>query len=460
MMEKIYKNAYFNISASHSKDTTGGCFAERLAYRVAPCSYEAPRIGWVIFVSDKFTYPLDYSALSGRAWVVQERFLSPRVLHFTADQLFWECAELFACETFPEGLPTCYDDQSSWHYRANMSLASIHQRDKPPPYEIWGRICASYSMGKLTHLSDKLIAFSGIAREFQSRLPWDKYLAGMWKGDLVSGLLWSVLMVDGMPVQANGAKDDGALPYITASPTPKFRAPSWSWLSIDCSIFQSRLSLPSHLVRVVEATVDLVNDGDPSGEIRGGSIVIRGLLRSASWKQEGGLDFFVLDGKHGDQLRGLPTDAQFSHSGEFLIRRDTGSMFPVKDIFCLLVRRLAPSQFSHHELIEGLVLRSTEVLDTYQRLGYFEAEGLIPCMALKYKLCPSAQGMDCPWEKFCLPPSDGEKAGRFVDPEFRSDGSVENDDAEVRPAADAYEGDAPYDELLFEKLEERTITLV
>jgi Heterokaryon incompatibility protein (HET) len=465
MMEKVYKNTYFNISASHSKDTTGGCFTERLLHRVVPCHYEAPSIGRVKFLAEfEFMYCLDHSALSARAWVVQERFHSPRVLHFTADQLFWECAELFACETFPEGLPACYDNKSSWHYRANMSLAPIHQRDKPQHYEIWGRICEDYSKGKLTHSSDKLIAFSGIVREFQSRLPSDKYLAGMWKGDLVSGLLWSVV---GMPVQANNTRDDGVPSYIGAPPTPTFRAPSWSWLSIDDWINWS-VALGRPLVRVLDATVDLVSDCDPSGEMRGGSIVLRGLLRSASWKQEGGLDFFVLDGKHGDQLHGLSTDPQSPTVGKFSLARDTGSMFPVKDIFCLLVSWFALSPYSHAEMIEGLVLRSTEVKDTYRRLGYFKANGLIPCMALKYKLRPSAQEMDRPWDKFCLPPLGRRKKVLhwfrkrikvwFLSSTGGSDGSVEKD-TEAGPA-DAYLGDAPYDELLFEKLEERTITLV
>ena len=40
-----------------------------------------------------------------RAWVVQERLLAPRTLHFGRDQLFWECRTFEACESFPGGLP-------------------------------------------------------------------------------------------------------------------------------------------------------------------------------------------------------------------------------------------------------------------------------------------------------------------------------------------------------------------
>ncbi len=460
-MEKVYKNTYFNISADHSKDATGGCFTERLAYKVHPCRYEAPRIGCVNFTAPRtFLKGLDQSALSERAWVVQERFISPRVLHFTADQLFWECAELFACETFAEGVPNVYDEEWSWHYRANASLAPIHQRDKPNHYEMWDRICVDYSRGKLTELSDKLIAFSGIARVFQSRLSQDTYLAGIWKGNLVSGLRWNVSYE--MPIQANGPKEDGAMPFSTASPTSTFRAPSWSWLSTDRPIVWSRWSGHA-IVRVLEATIDLVNDGDPSDEMRRGSITVCGRLRSAGWKQQDGRDLIVLDGKHGGQLHERAS-SKHPEPDELSIQRDSRSIFPVNEVFCLLVTWNPPDR-DYDGRIDGLVLRSTEVKDTYQRLGTFYACGLIPCMALKYKLRPLAQEMDCPWDKFRL--SRAKKIlnwfkkrirGKFLGSSVGSDGSVEND-AEARPA-NAYSGDASYDETLFEKLEECTITLI
>ncbi|TGO54289.1 hypothetical protein BOTNAR_0272g00150 [Botryotinia narcissicola] len=43
--------------------------------------------------------------LSSRAWVCQERLLSRRNLHFGSRQLYWECLEHEASETFPKGFP-------------------------------------------------------------------------------------------------------------------------------------------------------------------------------------------------------------------------------------------------------------------------------------------------------------------------------------------------------------------
>ncbi|KAF1955419.1 hypothetical protein CC80DRAFT_493300 [Byssothecium circinans] len=51
--------------------------------------------------------PLDYNwdAWDTRPWVLQERLLCRRLLHFGAEQLYWECNSLKASETFPQGLP-------------------------------------------------------------------------------------------------------------------------------------------------------------------------------------------------------------------------------------------------------------------------------------------------------------------------------------------------------------------
>jgi hypothetical protein len=39
--------------------------------------------------------------LGGRGWVVQERILSPRVVHFSSNQLFWDCCQEKAAELLP-----------------------------------------------------------------------------------------------------------------------------------------------------------------------------------------------------------------------------------------------------------------------------------------------------------------------------------------------------------------------
>lgn len=145
-----------------------------------------------LFLTPRFglTWPLSESHIVSRAWVIQERFLSPRTLHFTKEQIFWQCAGMYACETFPLGMAAIYDDLLSRHYRA--SSQALFDAENTKVYKIRGRLCEDYSFAALTYTSDRLIAFAGIVAGFKKRLPNDTYLAGIWKGDLLSGLLWKV----------------------------------------------------------------------------------------------------------------------------------------------------------------------------------------------------------------------------------------------------------------------------
>jgi hypothetical protein len=53
-----------------------------------------------------------HTELSKRAWILQEHLLSPRTLHFSKAQVFWECREANACESYPEGFPDFLDMNS------------------------------------------------------------------------------------------------------------------------------------------------------------------------------------------------------------------------------------------------------------------------------------------------------------------------------------------------------------
>lgn len=42
--------------------------------------------------------------LFNRAWIVQERVLAPRTLHFGSEYVFWECGKERASEVHPNGI--------------------------------------------------------------------------------------------------------------------------------------------------------------------------------------------------------------------------------------------------------------------------------------------------------------------------------------------------------------------
>jgi hypothetical protein len=82
---------------------------------------------------------------------------------------------------------------------------------------MWSWIVERYSSCELTYAKDKLVAISGLARNIQIQTG-DQYIAGMWREDLEFQLCW---------YNAVGQQSQRAVPY---------RAPTWSWASLDCLI--------------------------------------------------------------------------------------------------------------------------------------------------------------------------------------------------------------------------------
>jgi len=166
--------------------------------------------------------------LNRRGWVLQERLLPPRVLHFDREQLLWECHELDACEAYPLGIPhgsgTVFThfkglDPSSDGKRLRVLSGQNSDQDLNR-YHLWNRILGSYMRCDLTCEEDKLIALSGIAKDMH--LLDDEYLAGLWRRQLPGQLLWKI----------NDCKQANGLPSRRPH---NYRAPSWSWASVDGS---------------------------------------------------------------------------------------------------------------------------------------------------------------------------------------------------------------------------------
>lgn len=170
-MGLVYKHGYCNIAATASSASDFG-FMEKSPWTLslAPPRYVqstwrnaggARNAYWRVYCNiDLMEHSLDGPLLS-RGWVVQERFLSPRTLHFCKNQMYWECQEHDTCETYPNGLPTTL-----------LGLSILMSR-RQPLYRcadtlgvraLWENIAEVFSKCTLTMEKDKLPALSGIAK--------------------------------------------------------------------------------------------------------------------------------------------------------------------------------------------------------------------------------------------------------------------------------------------------------
>jgi hypothetical protein len=127
-MGDVYKNSFLNIAATGSKESSEGYFHKRSYDFIEPIevsptwkkSTKGPYL-WLHNIG-LVRYVLNMSPLLQRGWVLQERLLSPRVLHFGKDELFWECQGCVVNESYPEkipieigpNLPAGLYDKSSW----------------------------------------------------------------------------------------------------------------------------------------------------------------------------------------------------------------------------------------------------------------------------------------------------------------------------------------------------------
>lgn len=113
-MNAVYTNSYCNIAAADAKEETRGCFFDRDPSAVRPLRLH---VDWeqlsgnyyAASNTQRFPKTVTLAPLYKRAWVYQERMLSPRIIHCCSNQLYWECHELRASESFPLGLPHALD---------------------------------------------------------------------------------------------------------------------------------------------------------------------------------------------------------------------------------------------------------------------------------------------------------------------------------------------------------------
>jgi hypothetical protein len=275
LMCDVYSNSVLNIMAAASRDSHGGLFFSRNPLAVTACEIRA---SWTGFrAGDLICYDTSWSSddvlatiLHTRAWVVQERLLSARNVHFTKDQIIWECRTHIASETFPQGIPHDSRFYKSWETLGVGRFSDRGRRNVPLLH--WSHVVDKYTSCGLTETSDKLVALSGLARDLDNLSKSNdeyedlsEYLAGLWSHKLCDQLLWRT------------SRD------MTAVRSSNYRAPSWSWASIDGKIdfnYTDDIDAKSNLMaHVYEAST--MRPGDVYGSVTDGRIVIAGPLCEA-----------------------------------------------------------------------------------------------------------------------------------------------------------------------------------
>jgi hypothetical protein len=315
VMCAIYSQAYLTIAASASKDSSGGCFLPRPRDKhvCVKCSLPPSSNSSIthdnIGTSTKSRYSrvfirprplnfddLDNNHLNTRAWVTQERLLSPRTAHYGADQLLWECCETRAAE---DGVPVGADTRPGllWDGRLHLSSSSGPQiqSDGGMTRLVWDwyRIVENYSTRGLTNAGDKLPAISGIAALVAPQIadaPWEAataahepaalktpYVAGLWSSHFPYGLLWH-------------RRGPG---WLAHPQVPEgYRAPSWSWAAWDGEVAMPSEGDIESIASPAVSTVDGISAAvtplglDPRGKLAAGFVQLTARLKAADPRED------------------------------------------------------------------------------------------------------------------------------------------------------------------------------
>lgn len=100
LMEEVFGSAYLAIAASCAQHKFQGFLKPRTSRQIVTISASDGAQFHVCEVIDKFESDVEQGELNQRGWVLQERALSRRTIHFTETQTYWECGGGIRCETF------------------------------------------------------------------------------------------------------------------------------------------------------------------------------------------------------------------------------------------------------------------------------------------------------------------------------------------------------------------------
>lgn len=145
-------------------------------------------------------HDLEKKPLMSRGRAFQERFLSPRIIHFGTEELVWECMGETTCKCIFVPPPNCALSKAERMDAAANGCASLR----------WHDIVIHYTRLKLSFEQDTLPAPQDLAKHMQEEQQCE-YFAGLREDTILQDLLWRVVSTT-----------------FTFREQP-YLAPTWSW---------------------------------------------------------------------------------------------------------------------------------------------------------------------------------------------------------------------------------------
>ena len=186
LMDRLYKSAIITLAAAAGDNAWSGLPGALPRSRSSLLLTEMVDGITLVTASKDYIGAIESAAWSRRAWVLQERNLSSRLLVFTPRQVFWECRKAVWSE---ELQLECFDPQVQ--VEVDYSLERFKKpRSDLSPVQRYAFLLAQYTSRELTNQDDALNAVQGLLNDFQTIFP-EGFFWGLPESIFDTALLWN-----------------------------------------------------------------------------------------------------------------------------------------------------------------------------------------------------------------------------------------------------------------------------
>jgi hypothetical protein len=370
-MERVYRDSLVTIVAANSEGVTQGFLQPRempmesfnIPFRLSGSQFGTMSVQEL----DKMEYEESEEPINKRAWALQESMLAHRYLIYSSHTLQWRCNA---------GVRNHGNSLHLVHYsdkgQTSRSFYSLNKPASDSKGELgrWMRLVDVYSKRSSSLSRDKLNAISAVARGF-SPLLGPEYFAGLWQFSILWQLTW-------VPSYSWDSEAINTRPEV-------YRAPSWSWASVDGPLDYDSISPQLHAEKYlykcdfISCQIEPKSAASPFGEVLTGSLKLKGVLRQGwfnpskkhiLWTDEDddmsrAIDAFCsAESRQGSSKEAEDNESTDQHSW-FQAFHDESGNWPSMQVFCLPI-----CTFGNTIPIGLLLVKSGK--ETFKRIGSFE----------------------------------------------------------------------------------------
>ncbi|KAN0084701.1 Heterokaryon incompatibility protein (HET) domain containing protein [Elaphomyces granulatus] len=366
-MGAFYSNAFCTIAASSAASGSCGFLLPKSRLEITgyewisqPSSLPAGSpLQWHINSPTALTYEspdvfekgIRSMPLNRRAWVLQERILSSRIIHFVQNQVLWECTTHAATEFDYIQAKTLNGTslgltRSEDHYDITKAISRSSSHFE------WYNILMDYTSRGLTYRRDRLPAIWALAQDVQIRLG-GTYVAGLFKEDLIYGMLFHRTVAS--PKSTNLSDD----------------APSWSWASLEAPAEWTALTCKLEPVaQLTDLQVVEKSSQRPMGRTLRAAATLSACMGSAMSVPPDAVDFRAATPSQraiididDDILEGAVGWLSFDHDLEDFEKANN------KETLCIQLAHQLPRGLRAFGIV---VIPTGHAENEYRRVGYYE----------------------------------------------------------------------------------------